>query len=95
MYSNRTSQSDERYRGFGSQEMLARAEELVGDGGWRPAGARVLPEDGVSPEQSTATRSLCRSSGSADTDQAQDWHVVPTRQASFGLENSDEVYAPP
>jgi hypothetical protein len=94
LYSNRSSQSDARYRGFGSTQMLTRAEELVKDGGWKPAGARILPEDGVSPEGSTGTRSVGRSSTSADTDSMEDWHVVPTRKASFGAENSDEVYTP-
>jgi hypothetical protein len=92
LYSNRTSQSDERYRGFGSSEMLARADELARDGGWKPAGSRVLPEDGVNPDGSTGTRSLCRSSASADSDVAADWHIVPTRKATFGAENSDEAW---
>ena len=92
LYSNRTSQSDESYRGFGSADMEARAEEVVSAGGWKAAGPRVTPEDAVSPEGSTATRSLCRSSRSADTDQAGDWHIVPTRKATFGAENSDEIY---
>jgi hypothetical protein len=94
LYSNRTSQSDESYRGFGSEETLTRAEELVQKGGWKPAGARVSPEDAVNPEGSTGTRSICRQSSSADTDSSEDWHIVPTRKATFGLENSNEVYAP-
>ncbi len=94
LYSNRTSGSDEEWRGFGSASMLARAEELVRDGGWRCAGAAAAPEDAVNPDGSTATRSLCRSSGSADTDCRADWHIVPTRTSSFGAENSDEVYVP-
>lgn len=94
LYSNRTSQSDELYRGFGSAGTLTRAEELVKDGGWKSAGARVSPEDAVNPEGSTSTRSMCRQSGSADTDTSADWHIVPTRKASFGAENCDEVYAP-
>ena len=94
LYSNRTSTSDERYLGFGSAATLARAEEIVRDGGWRIAGQRVSPEDALSPEGSTSTRSLCRSSASADTDTAEDWHVVPTRKSTFGSENSDEVYVP-
>ncbi len=94
LYSNRSSQSDQTYRGFGSADMLARAEELVRDGGWKQAGARILPEDAVSPESSTGTRSLCRASTSLDTDSAQDWHVVPTRKATPGMENSDEIYVP-
>jgi hypothetical protein len=92
LYSNRTSESEERYRGFGSEEMLARAEELVKDGGWKPAGPRVSPEDAVSPEGSTGTRSICRASGSADTDQRDDWHIVPSRKATFGTDNCDEVF---
>jgi hypothetical protein len=91
LYSNRTSASDERYRGFGSAEVLSRAEELVTDGGWKAAGLRVAPEDAVSPEGSTGTRSLCRDSRSTDTDAPEDWHIVPTRGATFGAVNSDEV----
>jgi len=94
LYSNRTSTSDEKYRGFGSAGTLARAEELVHDGGWRAAGPRVNPEDAVNPDGSTSTRSLCRSSGSVDTDTVADWHIVPTRKATWGMDNSDEVYAP-
>jgi len=94
LYSNRTSQSDEAYRGFGSAETLARAEELVQAGGWKPAGARVSPEDAVNPDGSTGTRSICRQSRAVDTDSPEDWHIVPTRTASFGAENSDEVYVP-
>jgi hypothetical protein len=94
IYSNRTSESDERYRGFGAEDMLARAEELVSDGGWACAGKKIAPEDCVNPEGSTGTRSLCRTPGAPDTNGPEDWHVVPTRKASFGAENSAEVYAP-
>jgi hypothetical protein len=94
LYSNRTSGSDERYRGFGSSDVLERAEELARDGGWRTAGALVAPEDGIDPDGSTATRSICRSSASLDTDTKADWHIVPTRGWTFGAENSDEEYAP-
>jgi hypothetical protein len=92
LYSNRTSDSDDRYRGFGTSDVLERAEELVRDGGWRIAGALVAPEDGINPEGSTATRSLCRSSASVDTDSRSDWHIVPTRGSTFGADNSDEEY---
>jgi hypothetical protein len=94
LWSNRTAESDEQYGGFGSEQMRARAEELASRGAWKPAGARISPEDGVNPEGSTGTRSICRSSASADTGGADDWHIVPTRKASLGSENSDEVYAP-
>ena len=94
LYSNRTSSSDERYRGFGTADVLERADELVRDGGWRIAGALVAPEDALTPEGSTATRSISRSSMSTDTDGRGDWHIVPTRGWTFGADNSDEVYAP-
>ena len=93
-YSNRTAESDEQYAGFGSAETRARAEELAGCGAWVPAGTRVTPEDGVNPEGSTGTRSLCRSAASDDSNRAQDWHIVPTRRSTIGAENSDEVYVP-
>jgi hypothetical protein len=92
LYSNRTSASDTLYRGFGSAENLARAEELAREGGWVAGGETIRPEDAVNPEESTATRSLCRSSASEDTDRAADWHTVPTRGSTFGAENSDERY---
>jgi hypothetical protein len=94
LYSNRTSSSDEKYRGFGSAQMLSKADELVRDEGWKISGPLVAPEDAVNPDASTATRSICRSSASLDTDGRTDWHIVPTKKSSFGAENSDEVYVP-
>jgi hypothetical protein len=91
LYSNRTSDSDESWGGFGSAAMLARAEELVRGGGWKTRGEKAAPEDAVSPEGSTATRSLCRSSASEDTDSAEDWHISPTRGSTFGVENTDQA----
>jgi hypothetical protein len=104
LYSDRTSDSDEKYGGFGTLDSWERAQELTADGGWTISGEQVRPEDAVSPEGSTGTRSICRSTGSAnsafpdgasvDTDTAADWHIVPTRGFTFGEENSDEVYVP-
>ena len=92
LYSNRTSASDERFGGFGSAQILARAEELVSAGGWKTAGEHVTPEDAFNPEGSTATRTICRSGNSADTDTREDWHIVPAKKATLGAENSDEKY---
>lgn len=94
LYSDRSSGSDERYGGFGTLDSLERAEELVADGGWITTEERVRPEDAVSPEGSTGTRSICRSAASEDSDTAADWHIVPTRGFTFGEENSDEVFVP-
>jgi len=94
LYSNRTSDSDTRYAGFGTRAVLERARELVDDQGWLIDGEAVRPEDAMNPEGSTATRSICRSSRSTDTNTAADWHIVPTRGASFGAENTDRVHVP-
>lgn len=92
LYSNRTSDSDERYRGFGSKATMLRADRLAELGGWKFAGERIAPEDAVSSAATTSTRSLNRDSSNTDTDSAADWHTVPTRGASFGAVNSDEVH---
>lgn len=94
LWSNRTSQSDEEYAGFGSEQMRARAEELARCGAWAATGGTISPEDAVNPEGSTGTRSICRAADGTDTNAAEDWHIVPTRKATLGSENSSEVYAP-
>ncbi len=93
LYSNRTSWSDERYLGFGTRDSMERALELAAEKAWQTEQAQVRPEDGVNPDGSTATRSLCRRRG-ADTDSRHDWYIVPTRKASFGKENCEEIYVP-
>ncbi len=94
LYSNRTSDSDTTYRGFGTRDAMERADELAADCGWIIAEALARPEDAISPEGSTGTRSICRSSISVDTDTKADWHIVPTRGSTFGYTNSDEIYIP-
>lgn len=94
LYSNRTSSSDERYRGFGTTRALERADILHEQGGWHAEERLVAPEDAVDPDDSTATRSMCRMQEGEDTDSAEDWHVVPTRGSTFGSPNSEEVYEP-
>ncbi|TFG64074.1 MAG: hypothetical protein E4H36_03950 [Spirochaetales bacterium] len=93
LYSNRTSASDEDYRGFGSADTMEKADELAETGAWTASGDLAAPEDAVNPEDSTSTRSVCRNSLSGDTDGKEDWHIVPTGRYSFGRQNSDEVYA--
>jgi hypothetical protein len=94
LYSNRTSDSDEHYRGFGSRDVMERADELVAAGAWTAAGTEVAPEDAVNPDPSTSTRSLARASSGADSNSAADWHVTPTRGLTPGATNTDEVYVP-
>jgi hypothetical protein len=93
LYSNRTEASDQRYMGFGTRDTMERAIELYENGGWKAATDYIRPEDGINPDGSTGTRSLCRRKGE-DTDSREDWYIVPTRHASFGEENSESVYSP-
>ena len=96
LYSNRTSASDEKYSGFGSRKMLDKALQIVDEGGWFGTGdgGAPIPEDGVNPDDSTATRSICRESEPSDTNTKSDWHIVPTSSYSFGGINTDAVYEP-
>ena len=92
IYTNRTSESDTDYRGFGSAKFMLQADEIVASGGWNIEGDEIAPEDCIWSADSTATRSIGRSSTSLDTDTKADWHTVPTSKFSFGKENSDEIY---
>ncbi|MFW5825975.1 MAG: hypothetical protein ACOCVO_00310 [bacterium] len=94
LYSNRTSDSDENYRGFGRRVVMERADALAAADAWTFAGDAIAPEDAVDPEPSTATRSMARGSDAADTNSRHDWHITPTRGLTPGTENTDEVYAP-
>ena len=92
LYTNRTSESDTNYRGFGSSKFMLQADEIAEAEGWTFDEDEIAPEDCVWSADSTATRSICRSSTSEDTDGKGDWHTVPTSKFSFGKENSDEIY---
>lgn len=92
LYSNRTSDSDENYHGFGTRKVQLWAQSLEASGHWDSL--PVTPESGVDSTHSTATRSFCRTEGEPDTDSRDDWHIVPTRGATFGEKNSEEVYRP-
>ncbi|MBN2442389.1 MAG: hypothetical protein JXJ04_13630 [Spirochaetales bacterium] len=93
LYSNRTSGSDDTYMGFGSRKVMEQAGELESAGEWIPRGSKIRPEDGINPDNSTATRSLCRNRENADTNTNRDWHIVPTKKSSFGEENCEELYS--
>ena len=94
VYSNRTSASDTDYRGFGSTAVLDRVDTMAEANAWLGEDELLRPEDCVNPEDSTATRSICRLSSAEDTDCSADWHIVPTSTCTFGDINSDEIYVP-
>lgn len=91
LYSNRTRDSDERYRGFGSTSVMAAADYLAEEEAWK-ANGELYPEDAIDPEDSTATRSISRSSSGADSNTKDDWHITPTRGLTPGASNNDDIY---
>lgn len=92
LYTNRSSESDSKYRGFGTARNLALSDELHGADQWTAATQQIRPEDVVSVDDSTATRSICRGSNSLDSNDKADWHIVPTSAYSLGEQNTDDVY---
>ena len=94
LYSNRTSASDEKYRGFGSTATMIRVDFIAELFMWEFEGEMTAPEDCVNPDDSTATRSICRNSSSDDSNNKSDWHIVPTSSFTFGFVNFDDIYSP-
>lgn len=92
-YSERTVGSDTRYGGFGTASLRDRVSAIVAAGAWTASDPPV-PEDCARSVGTTSTRTICRSSGSVDTDSAADWHIVPTSGSTLGRANRDDVYAP-
>jgi hypothetical protein len=94
LYTTKRYDPDDDKRGFGLKSQLEIFEDVVAAGGWQIAGDFVIPEDGLDPEDSTATRSIAREPAGIDTDTAADWHITPTSGATPGSENTTEVYVP-
>jgi hypothetical protein len=94
LYSDRTKDSDAKYGGFGSAKLRERVKAIVAGAGWSSAGPEAVPEDCASSAGTTETRTLCRSPDSADTNAKADWHIVPTKGASFGSANNPGSYLP-
>jgi hypothetical protein len=94
-YTNKATVAGKDWRSFGTRKMMDRADALLEAGAWSAATHQIAPEDGCRSAGLTSTRSLCRDSGSRDSDSAADWHIVPTRKATIGSANSDEKYQTP
>lgn len=94
LYTTKRYEADDPKRGFGTTSQLEIFESIVSIGGWVLSGEIVIPEDGFNPEDSTATRSICRSQSADDTNTAVDWHITPTSGATPGYLNTEEVYVP-
>lgn len=94
LYSDRTYDATSDRRGFGTVAQMEIFDDVVARGGWEIAGAFPVPDDGVDPSLSTATRSINRDRNATNTNTRVDWHIVPTRGATPGTENSEERYEP-
>ena len=93
-YSERTSDSDINYAGFGTQAFRNAVEYIVNANAWKIQTEVARPEDCVPSNYTTSTRTICRSSSSTDIDSASDWHTVPTSGFTIGAINKDEIYSP-
>jgi len=95
LYSNRTSESDTTFNGYGTAKVQQRVALLQTSGFWKSIqGTELKPESAIDSTYSTATRSMARKLESKDTDTKEDWHVVQTGKASFGYMNASESYIP-
>ena len=93
VYSNRTSDSDTEYGGFGTRKVFEQVEELTASGQWNHNGV-IQPESAISSEDTSATRSFNRDESSIDSNSPDDWYIVETRGATFGFPNSTLRYTP-
>lgn len=89
VYSDRFSDSDSRYMGFGSRYLLEAVTYLIDSGHWKGS---LRPEEAARSDDSTSTRSICRSVPYRDTDTGADFHTVPTRGSTYGSENSNLMF---
>ncbi len=94
-YSNKVTVAGKDYRSFGTKKLLDRAEKLVASQAWKSREGAIAVEDAAVSTGLTSTRSLCRDASSTDSNQATDWHIVPSSQASLGVPNSEERYTAP
>ena len=93
IYSDREADPEDDRLGWTSRTFDA-AADMYESGDWLFSSEEISPREAVRSDYTTATRSLCRSSSSEDSDRSADWHTVPTGGKSFGEMNSDEVYIP-
>jgi hypothetical protein len=91
IYSNRTSDSDEHYGGFGTKEVYDHIQEATSTQQWTHNGV-IKPESAINSNNSTATRSFNRYEDKDDSNSSLDWYVVKTSGSSFLSRNNTEIY---
>ncbi len=94
VYSEREPDPQDDYLGWTSRTFDP-AADVYREGGWEFSSEALSPAEAISSHYTTATRSLCRSSTSADTNRSEDWHTAPTSGKTLGRINTDEEYVPP
>ena len=94
VYSDKADNATQKYRGFSNRTVYAWITEIEAASQWQFASDILMPSDAIYPVDSTSTRSISRNSQAHDTNTAQDWHITPTRGATFGNQNTDDVYTP-
>jgi hypothetical protein len=80
--------------GWADQKMARAAEFLAGAGAWRGSQSDIGPEDAASSLGTTATRTINRRSGRADSNTAEDWYITVTSGNTPGKFNNGSVYTP-
>lgn len=92
VYTNRTSASDDRYDGWGSQAMKLRAEWVRALGIWPTVEeGKIVPEDGVPSGEVTATRTLNRRNTGTGKGA---WFTGATGTSTPGAANTTQVHSP-
>lgn len=89
-YSNRVSNPEDRYGGFGSRKMQEAMSWCAAQGVWKGSSQPLVPEDCVPSGGTTTLRTLCRTEGK-DTDSNSDWFT--SAKASLGEKNPGLAYA--
>jgi len=92
LYSTKKYNPERKDKGFGKLAYLMRMKEIIQSHAWVIKGSFIVPEDTINPQDSSATRSLCRTQKSFDSNSKKDWHIVPTGKSSFGAQNNNEKY---
>ncbi|QQO09557.1 hypothetical protein [Breznakiella homolactica] len=83
---------------WAKEEMVSAAQMFADHGAWipldNPESTLVSPRDAVITQGATATRTVCRDETLPDRNNAADWYICATSQATPGGTNSVKRYTP-
>ena len=100
LYSIKQDKQKDPYYGFGASKAYHWAQQLLDTTEWKKdtnSGEEInntiaTPSLAINPKKSTSTRSISRNTQLNDTNTKKDWHITPTRGATFGKQNTNEEY---